>query len=179
MIDNLPDEIDTAPGPYTLAPDRQKQTEEILFYPLQTTGLMWQKETKRRQVTDRYKKKTRDRKDRLPKDKMSEDRRQTRDRKDFYYSRFYRQINLSSLYSTQVTFEDLPWFISSINKTDSEDRGQVQNLGPKFQFQILVSIPRSNPQKDLTAFLLPFPERLCTLLYLFVILYPSLLTDSL
>ena len=45
---------------------------------------------------------------------------------DFYYSRFYRQINLSSLHLTQVTFEDLPWFTLSINKTDFEDRRQVQ-----------------------------------------------------
>ena len=32
----------------------------------------------------------------------------------FYCSRFYRQINLSSLYLTQVTFEDLPWFTLSM-----------------------------------------------------------------
>ena len=30
--------------------------------------------------------------------------------------RFYRQNNLSSLYLTQVTFEDLPLFTSSINR---------------------------------------------------------------
>ena len=38
------------------------------------------------------------------------------DRITFYRSRFHRQINLSSLYLTQVTFEDLPWFTSSINR---------------------------------------------------------------
>ena len=45
---------------------------------------------------------------------------------DFYYSRFYRQINLSPLYLTQVTFEDLPWFTLSINRQTSktEDRSK-------------------------------------------------------
>ena len=41
---------------------RQRPTDETLLHPLQTTGLMWQKQTKRRQETDRYKKKTRDQK---------------------------------------------------------------------------------------------------------------------
>ena len=45
---------------------------------------------------------------------------------DFYYSRFYRQINLSSLHLTQVTYEDLPWFSLSINRQTSktEDRSR-------------------------------------------------------
>ena len=60
---------------------------------------------------------------------------------DFYCSRFYRQINLSSLHLTQVTFEDLPWFTLSINrqtaKTEDRSRFQVQNYRFKFQVQIL------------------------------------------
>ena len=46
---------------------------------------------------------------------------------DFYCSRFYIQINLSSLYLTQVTFEDLPWFTLSINR-------QTQKTEDRFKF---------------------------------------------
>ena len=71
---------------------------------------------------------------------------------EFYCSRFYRQINLSSLHLTQVTFEDLPWFTSSINRQTSKTEGgrkiEIQVLDRKIEIQVLVSFPRSNPQKD-------------------------------
>ena len=75
------------------------------------------------------------------------------DRITFYCARFYQQINQSSLYLTQVTFEDLPWFTSSINretlKTEDRFNSQVQT----FRFKFLVTILRSKialplPQKD-------------------------------
>ena len=84
--------------------------------------------------------------------------------------RFYRQINQSSPYLTQVTFEDLPWFISYINrqtlKTEDRSNLQVQFRGSNFsQFQVqfpsLVlrsqfSIPSSKLRSKIVC---PFPRK--------------------
>ena len=56
---------------------------------------------------------------------------------DFYCSRFYRQINLSSLHLTQVTFEDLPWFTLSINRQTSKTEDRFKFQVKKLQVQIL------------------------------------------
>ena len=51
----------------------------------------------------------------------------------FYCSRFHRQLNLSSLYLTQVTFEDLPWFTSSINRQTLKTKDRLRFQVPIFR----------------------------------------------